>query len=109
VSCCDYYAGMLRDSVIILRPHDVADGYGGNVTQWLECKRVGAQVVEVNNKKQWSQDRLHNIKTYTITTRADCDIEQFCRLVWRCTTLTIQSIIEPQKGWFEITATAGGV
>lgn len=109
MSCCDLYAGMLRDNITILRPSDVADGYGGNTTKWVNALEVMANVKQVNAKKQWGQDRLASVKTYEITTRADCCIESFCRIVYKCTQLTIVGIVEPRHGWIIITAESGAV
>jgi SPP1 family predicted phage head-tail adaptor len=86
------FAGILRERIIIQKPVDLADGYGGSVRSWHQSESVWAHVRVLNTTERLVAGRTLYPEKYEIICRSGVQVETGWRVAWRGRLMSILSV-----------------
>lgn len=109
MKCCDVYAGMLRNRIIIERETDAPNDSGGQSIVWSTFKKVKAFIKPKSGTERVRGMQLESPLTHTIVIRYTKDLLTKDRINYNGRYMQIRAIVnvEERNRWLELSCEEG--
>lgn len=109
MKCCDIYAGMLRNSIIIEREVSLPNDSGGQDIVWVTHKNVKAFIKPKSGTERVRGMKLESPLTHSIMIRYTADVLPTDRVNFKGRYMQIRAVIniEERNRWLELACEEG--